>query len=83
MKRSQVSLQDVEVPALVRMQAQEHEPPVAPQPPEEIQHEADVAVLRVELRLVEEVHVRRRRSRARSSMNEGRVRLNARTWYDW
>jgi hypothetical protein len=48
--------QDIEVVALVRMQAQEHRPPFGAQAAEEVEHEADVAVLGVELRLVEEVH---------------------------
>ena len=40
---------------LVGVQAQEHEPVVGAQVVEEVQHEADVAVLRVELWLVEQV----------------------------
>ena len=55
--------QDLELPGFVRMQAEKHEPSVVAQPAEEIQHEADVAVLRVELRLVEKMHLRRRAPR--------------------
>ena len=52
--------QDIELPAFVRMQAYKHEPAVGAQPAEEIEHEPDIAVLGVELRLVEQMHVRRR-----------------------
>src|SRR5436190_6105911 len=40
------------------MQADEDQPAFASEPAEEIEHETDVAVLRVELRLVEQVHAR-------------------------
>ena len=45
--------QDVELEGRGRVQADQHQPALVPQPAKEIQHEADVAVLRVELRLVE------------------------------
>jgi hypothetical protein len=41
------------------MQAEKHDPAVRAQALEEIEHEPDVAVLRVELRFVEKVHVGR------------------------
>ena len=41
-----------------RVQADEHQPPFAAQAAEEIEHEADIAVLGVELRLVEQMHHR-------------------------
>jgi len=44
--------------SLVRVQTEEDQPPLAAQLAEEIEHEADVAVLGVELRLVEQVHHR-------------------------
>src|SRR4051812_10301902 len=47
--------QDLEVERLVRVHAQEDDVAFVAQPPEEIQHEADVAVLDRELRLVEEM----------------------------
>lgn len=50
--------QDVQVVGLVRVQAQKHQPLLRAQGAEEVEHETDVAVLRVELRLVEEVHTR-------------------------
>ena len=50
--------QDLELERRRRVQAHEHQPALAAQPAEEIQHEADVAVLGVELRLVEQVHQR-------------------------
>ena len=46
------------------MQAHEDQPALGAQPAEEVQHEADVAVLGVELRLVEQVDQRHRRVRA-------------------
>ena len=42
--------------ALVRVEADEHEASLGPEPAEEGEHEADVPVLGTELRLVEEVH---------------------------
>jgi hypothetical protein len=44
--------------------AQEDDVALVAQPPEEVEHEADVAVLDGELRLVEEVDERRVRPRA-------------------
>ena len=71
--------QQLDVVRLVGMQADEHHPALVPQAAEEVEHEADVAVLRVELRLVEEVD-QRLSLRARSSRNDGFVRRNERTW---
>jgi hypothetical protein len=45
----------VEMHGLVRVQAQQHRLAVVAQSSEEIKHEADVAVLRVELRPVEQM----------------------------
>ena len=50
--------QDVEMVALVRVQADEHRPAFGLQAAEKVEHEADVAVLGIELRLVEQVHHR-------------------------
>ena len=58
--------QDLQVERLVRMHAEEHDVALAPQALEELEHEADVAVLDRELRLVEQVHERPRRDPARS-----------------
>src|SRR5690606_5044646 len=49
-------LEDFEVETLVGVDAEEHQPSLRAQPAEEVEHEADIAVLRVELRLVEQVH---------------------------
>ncbi len=57
--------QDLEVVGLVRMQAEKDQPIAAAQGAEEVEHEADVAVLRIELRLVEEMDQRVAPSRAR------------------
>ena len=76
-------VQDIQVHRVVRVQAEEHQPAVVAQAAEEVEHEADVAVLCVELGFVEQVHQRAFTLRACSSMNDGRVRLKARTWYDW
>ena len=48
-------LQYFELPARRRMQAHEHHPAVGAQVPEMIKHEPDIAVLGVELGLVEQV----------------------------
>ena len=58
MNRSQISCRISRWKPLVRVHAEEHQPSFAAQPAEEVEHEADVAVLGVELRLVEEVHER-------------------------
>ena len=50
--------QDIDVVALVRVQRDQHQPLLGAQAPEEPEHEADVAVLGAELRLVEEVDQR-------------------------
>ena len=71
--------QDVQVVRLFRVQAEEHQPALVAQLAEEIEHEADVAVLRVELRLVEQMDLGAARG-ARSSMTDGTRLRNARTW---
>jgi hypothetical protein len=58
--------QDVELPLLVRMETQNDQSSIGMQAAEEVEHEADVAVLRVELRLVEQVHAGARSARARA-----------------
>src|SRR5438876_8951349 len=50
--------EDVDVVRLVRVQGQKHQSPLGAQAPEEREHEPDVAVVDVELRLVEEMHER-------------------------
>src|SRR5215204_2209887 len=52
--------EDFQMPGRGRMQAQHHEATLGPQFAEEVEHEADIAVLEVELRLVEQMHYRRR-----------------------
>ena len=70
-------LEDLELEARGRVQADEDQPALGAQAAEEIEHEADVAVLRVELRLVEEVDQRIVASRARSSRTTARGGGNA------
>src|SRR3546814_14465830 len=50
--------QDLEVEVLVRVQAQEHHAALGAQAAEEVEHEADIAVLGVELWFVEQVDQR-------------------------
>src|SRR5215213_2613663 len=70
-------LQDLEVVARVRVQADEDELALGAQLAEKVEHEADVAVLGVELRLVEEVKHRLLRRRRREQRRGNVLREGA------
>ena len=70
-------LQDLEVVARGRVQAYEDELALRAQLAEEVEHEADIAVLCVELRLVEEVQDRLRRRRGREQRRGNALRKRA------
>ena len=67
------------MPARGRVQAQHHQPALGAQLAEEIEHEADIAVLQVELRLVEQMHHRVPWSATPCSKADGTSLRNRRT----